>query len=80
AAVAARWPGREPEVEALADLMGEGSESTPPLFVHGPPGAGKTSVLCDLVESSGCRWIYVDCSAITTSRALLASMLEQLEP
>ena len=41
----ARWPGRARAIESLVRALGGARDDHPPMYVHGPPVTGKTSIV-----------------------------------
>eukprot|EP00953_Heterococcus_sp_UTEX-ZZ885_P010830 6304-Heterococcus_DN1.PRE.1 len=74
----ARWPCREQQIEALAETIGSVYEHCSPIVVHGPSGTGKTSIVRDVMEESGCPYTFIDCKRLQSQRMLLQAILEQL--
>jgi AAA ATPase domain len=74
----ARWPCREQQIEALAETIGSVYEHCSPIVVHGPSGTGKTSIVRDVMEESGCPYTFIDCKRLQNQRMLLQAILEQL--
>jgi hypothetical protein len=74
----ARWPCREQQIEALAETIGSIYEHCSPIVVHGPSGTGKTSIVRDVMEESGCPYTFIDCKRLQSQRMLLQAILEQL--
>jgi AAA ATPase domain len=74
----ARWSCREQQIEALAETIGSVYEHCSPVVVHGPSGTGKTSIVRDVMEESGCPYTFIDCKRLQSQRMLLQAILEQL--
>lgn len=73
--------GRESEVDQIASAVRPLAQGNPPenLFVHGPPGIGKTTcvkhVLDKLEDQTRAKTVYINCWQYNTRPALLAQFL-----
>ena len=47
----ARWPGRKEQINTLLGLLGAPYDDAAPIFVHGPPVTGKSSVVRDVLAA-----------------------------
>ena len=72
------WPARRSECAVLASLI-QPRAFTPHLHVHGPAHTGKTRLLLAVLRSKQCLFAFVDCLAVTSQRAALASIARQLD-
>lgn len=78
AAVKARYPGRESQIDQLAARLTRGKSRGGPLFIYGPSSTGKTAVVRDLITALGLPNAYADCTEATHTKPLLCSLLHQL--
>ena len=54
----ARWPGRREQISQLLGYLGEPLDHAAPVFVHGPPVTGKTSIVRDAFVTLGRPFAY----------------------
>ncbi|KAJ1640031.1 hypothetical protein T492DRAFT_855748 [Pavlovales sp. CCMP2436] len=90
AAIAACWPGREEQIDALARAMGERPsplrltalflaqphELTRPLLLHGPPGSGKTAIVRAVLDGCKAPRVTVDLALCATARAVSSETVD----
>lgn len=49
--ISQRWPGRQDQIIRLLSLLSLGPGIHPTIYVHGPPGTGKTCIVSDVLDS-----------------------------
>lgn len=76
----ARWPGRREQINQLLGLLGEPHDHALPVFVHGPPVTGKSSIVRDVFTTLGRPFAYTSLVDSHTPRLLLDAILEELQP
>jgi origin recognition complex subunit 5 len=77
-ALARRYPGRGAQIALLARELTAARVAAGTFFVHGPPSAGKTAVVRELLEALGLRHAYVSAAEVSRPRQLFAPVLAQL--
>jgi len=76
----ARWPGRREQISQLLGLIGEPHDHAMPMFVHGPPVTGKTSIVRDVLGTLGRPFAYTSLVDSHGPRLLLDALVEELAP
>lgn len=76
----ARWPGRREQISQLLGYLGEPHDHAAPVFVHGPPVTGKTSIVRDAFVTLGRPFAYTSLVDSHGPRLLLDALAEELEP
>ena len=76
----ARWPGRREQISQLLGYLGEPLDHAAPVFVHGPPVTGKTSIVRDAFVTLGRPFAYTSLVDSHGPRLLLDALAEELEP
>jgi origin recognition complex subunit 5 len=76
----ARWPGRREQISQLLGLIGEPYDSAMPVFVHGPPVTGKSSIVRDVLGTLGRPFAYTSLVDSHGPRLLLDALVEELAP
>jgi len=74
----ARWPGRARAIESLVRALGGARDDHPPMYVHGPPVTGKTSIVRDALRRSGRPHAVVSCATEHAPRLLYEAVVEEL--
>lgn len=74
-----RYPGRELQINELATVLRSIPAAVDSVYVYGPPSAGKTSVLRDLLPHLNIPHAYINCREMTRTRSVLESILHQLK-
>ena len=72
----ARWPGRREQISQLLGLIGEPHDHAMPMFVHGPPVTGKTSIVRDVLGTLGRPFAYTSLVDSHGPRLLLDALVE----
>jgi hypothetical protein len=72
------FPGREAQIDELLDHLTCLRLPERPVYVSGPPSAGKTAVVLELLRALGVRHAYVNCVESARTRHVLSSILLQL--
>lgn len=75
-----RWPGRREQVGQLLGLLGAPHDHALPIFVHGPPVTGKSSIVRDVFTALGRPFAYVSLVDAHGPRLLLDAIVEELRP
>ena len=75
-----RWPGRREQVGQLLGLLGAPHDHAVPIFVHGPPVTGKSSIVRDVFTALGRPFAYVSLVDAHGPRLLLDAIVEELRP
>jgi origin recognition complex subunit 5 len=75
----ASWPGRKGPIESLVRALGDARDDHPPMYVHGPPVTGKTSIVRDVMRRSGRPHAYVSCVTEHSPKLLYEAVVEELE-
>ena len=75
-----RWPGRREQISQLLGLIGEPHDHAMPMFVHGPPVTGKTSIVRDVLGTLGRPFAYTSLVDSHSPRLLLDALVEELAP
>jgi len=73
-----RWPGRRRPIEALVNALGDARDDHPPMYVHGPPVTGKTSIVRDVLRASGRAHAYASCATEHSPKLLYEAVVEEL--
>ncbi len=73
-----RWPGRRRSIEALVNALGDARDDHPPMYVHGPPVTGKTSIVRDVLRASGRAHAYASCATEHSPKLLYEAVVEEL--
>ena len=73
-----RWPGRRRPIEALMSALGDARDDHPPMYVHGPPVTGKTSIVRDALRASGRAHAYASCATEHSPKLLYEAIVEEL--
>jgi origin recognition complex subunit 5 len=76
----ARWPERREQISQLLGLIGEPHDHAMPMFVHGPPVTGKTSIVRDVLGTLGRPFAYTSLVDSHSPRLLLDALVEELAP
>lgn len=72
-------PCRKEVLTELYQLLGNKSHRFPPsVYVHGPPGVGKTSLLTKFLNYQSITYAYIDCIEYYTAKLLFESILNKL--
>ncbi len=74
----ARWPGRARSIESLVRALGGARDDHPPMYVHGPPVTGKTSIVRDALRRSGRPHAVASCATEHAPRLLYEAVVEEL--
>ena len=75
-----RWPGRKQEIKQLLGLLGAPHDHAMPIFVHGPPVTGKSSIVRDVFAALGRPFAYTSLVDSHGPRLLLDAIVEELAP
>jgi origin recognition complex subunit 5 len=75
-----RWPGRKNEIKQLLGLLGAPYDHAMPIFVHGPPVTGKSSIIRDVFACLGRPCAYTSLVDSHGPRLLLEAIVEELAP
>lgn len=77
--ISEEYPCREEYISQLYRLFGSPAYRYPPsVYLHGPPGIGKTSILTKFLTHQNIIFAYIDCIEYYTSKLLLESILNKL--
>jgi len=76
----ARWAGRSASIETLVRALGASRDDHPPVYAHGPPVTGKTSIVRDVVRRTGRPHAFVSCATEHAPRLLYEAIVEELTP
>lgn len=79
-ALCSRWPERRNEVKQLAGLLGAPYDHALPIFVHGPPVTGKSSIVRDVFRTLGRPCAYTSLVDSHGPRLLFDAVVEELAP
>jgi origin recognition complex subunit 5 len=74
-----RFPGREEQIDIFLRLFRNPTDPLPPLFVFGPSGTGKTSVLRHLMTVLNARYAMVNCLECNNQRLIYHCILTQIQ-
>ena len=75
-----RWPERKGEIVQLLGLLGAPHDHAVPIFVHGPPVTGKSSIVRDVFTTTKRPFAYVSLVDAHNPRLLLDAIVEELAP
>ena len=74
-----RFPGRESQIDELACHFCSSAPIVHPLFVSGPRGTGKTTVVRAMVETLRIPYVYITCYEKKTPKAVYSAILQGLQ-
>lgn len=79
AEISEKYPCREEYISQLYRLFGNLTYRYPPaVYLHGPPGAGKTTILQELLTHQNITYAYIDCIEYYTAKLLFETILNKL--